>query len=98
MLSTTPTRCSKTPNHTVRLAHHLGKIDADPADLAAAIEAAGFIELPVHAAHAVGVAKLAVRHNDPFDRLLIAQALAEPLSLLTADTMLARYSDIVVLV
>lgn len=76
----------------------LGKIDADPEALARAIEASGFVELPVRAAHAAGVAKLERHHNDPFDRLLIAQAMAEPLRLLTADPVLARYSDVVMLV
>ena len=37
-------------------------------------------------------------HNDPFDRLLIAQALAEPLKLVTADALLKRYSDLVMIV
>lgn len=76
----------------------LGKIDADPQELAAAIVASGFLELPVSATHAAGVAQLEVHHNDPFDRLLIAQALAEPLKLLTADDMLTKYSDVVLLV
>jgi PIN domain nuclease of toxin-antitoxin system len=76
----------------------LGKVKADPEQLAATIEASGFLELPVRAAHAAGVARLALHHNDPFDRILVAQALAEPLKLLTADTLLAKYSDIVMLV
>lgn len=76
----------------------LGKIDADPHELAAAIESSGFLELPVSAIHAAGVTGLAPHHNDPFDRLLVAQALAEPLRLVTADPMLERYSDLVVLV
>jgi PIN domain nuclease of toxin-antitoxin system len=71
----------------------LGKIDADPAALAAAIETSGFAELPVTAAHAAGVALLPMHHADPFDRLLVAQAIAEPLRLLTADANLARYSS-----
>lgn len=76
----------------------LGKIEADPDELVAAIETSGFMELPVRAAHAAGVARLALHHSDPFDRLLVAQAIAEPLKLLTADAVLAKYSDIVVLV
>jgi PIN domain nuclease of toxin-antitoxin system len=75
----------------------LGKIEADPIQLAAAIEASGFVELPVRAVHAAGVVRLAGHHNDPFDRLLIAQAIAEPLRFLTSDATLARYSDIVML-
>ena len=74
----------------------LGKLDADPELLAAHIEESGFAELPVRAAHAAGVARLPDHHHDPFDRLLIAQALAEPLKLLTADPVLLRYSDLVV--
>ena len=76
----------------------LGKLDADPDALVAAIGASGFIELPVRAVHAVEVARLAPHHSDPFDRLLVAQATTEPLKLLTADAVLARYSDVVVLV
>lgn len=76
----------------------LGKLQADPDDLADAIDRSGFVELPVRAAHAAGVATLAPHHNDPFDRLLIAQALAEPLRLVTADQALARYTDVVMLV
>lgn len=76
----------------------LGKLQADPHELADAIERSGFIEPPVHAAHGAGVAKLAPHHNDPFDRLLVAQALAEPLRLVTADEALARYRDVVMVV
>jgi len=82
----------------IAIKSRLGKIEADPQELAAAIEASGFSELPVRATHAAGIAHLALHHNDPFDRLLIAQALAEPLRLITADETLAKYSDLVVLV
>lgn len=76
----------------------LGKIEADPYELADAIEASGFIELAVRASHAAGVGRLPLHHNDPFDRLLVAQAVAEPLRLLTADVVLVQYSELVVLV
>jgi PIN domain nuclease of toxin-antitoxin system len=75
----------------------LGKIEADPDQLVDAIDASGFVELPVSARHASGVARLEPHHNDPFDRLLVAQALMEPLRLLTADAILLKYSDLVVL-
>ena len=84
--------------HQFAIKARLGKIEADPHELTAAIEASGFLELPVSAGHAAGVAKLELHHNDPFDRLLIAQALAEPLKLVTVDEVLAKYSDVVVLV
>jgi PIN domain nuclease of toxin-antitoxin system len=64
----------------------------------AVVEASGFTELPPRFAHAVGVAQLALHRNDPFDRLLITQALAEPLTFLTADALLLRCSDLVALV
>jgi PIN domain nuclease of toxin-antitoxin system len=44
------------------------------------------------------VATLPHHHRDPFDRLLVAQALNEPLHLLTADALLRRYSELVVTV
>lgn len=82
----------------VAIKARLGKIDANPHELAAAIESSGFMELAVTARHAAGVADLAPHHNDPFDRLLISQALSEPLRLLTADELLVKYSDLVMLV
>ena len=82
----------------VAIKARLGKIQADPRELAAAIDASGFVELPVSAAHAAAVVKLELHHSDPFDRLLIAQALAEPLRLVTVDEVLTRYSDVVLLV
>jgi len=75
----------------------LGRIDADTDALAGAIAASGFLELPVLAAHAAGVAKLPLHHADPFDRILIAQAIFEPLKLLTAEAALAEYGHAVVL-
>lgn len=74
----------------------LSKIDADPGELVAAIAQSGFAELPVRALHAAATTRLPLHHRDPFDRLLLAQAVTEPLRLLTADTLLARYGDMVV--
>lgn len=80
----------------VAIKARLGKIEADPDALASAIVPSGFIELPVRPLHAAAVARLPLHHSDPFDRLLIAQALTEPLRLVTADKHLAAYSDLVV--
>lgn len=52
----------------------------------------GYSELPVLSEHAVAVGCLPPIHKDPFDRLLIAQAIAEGITLLTADAHLAKYS------
>jgi PIN domain nuclease of toxin-antitoxin system len=76
----------------------LGKIEADADELISSIEQSGFSELPVSAAHAAGVARLALHHTDPIDRLLVAQAVAEPLKFLTADPALCPYSDLIILV
>jgi PIN domain nuclease of toxin-antitoxin system len=76
----------------------LGKLAADPSELLAEIEPAGFHLLPVTGHHAAAVAKLPPLHNDPFDRMLVAQAKTEPLLLLTNDVTLAGYGDCVELV
>ncbi len=52
---------------------------------------AGYIELPVSTGHALAVEKLQNIHRDPFDRILLAQATEEHLTLLTADSTLAQY-------
>jgi len=60
--------------------------------------AAGYEMIPITAAHAAAVEDLPDHHRDPFDRLLIAQAISEPLHLLTHDRKLGAYSDLVVTV
>lgn len=76
----------------------LGKLAADPAELLAEIEPAGFSLLPVTGEHAAAVARLPPVHADPFDRMLVAQAKTEPLLLLTNDAALADYGECVELV
>jgi PIN domain nuclease of toxin-antitoxin system len=76
----------------------LKKIALDPMSLAQHIEATGFQELPITARHAATMATLPPHHNDPFDRILIAQAMSEPLHLVTTDAKLKPYSELVVLV
>ena len=65
---------------------------------AAAISQSGFNELPISARHAARVSELPLYHRDPFDRLLIAQALSESLRMLTADSVLCKYSELVMMV
>lgn len=69
--------------------HYSAKEIADGAEMT------GFMEMPVSAEHAAGVAHLPMIHTDPFDRLLIAQALAMPARFVTADATLAGYSELV---
>lgn len=68
----------------------LGKLDA-PAHLSSEITARGLIELPLHYAHGEALQNLPHHHQDPFDRILIAQALHEQLTLITHDQKFASY-------
>jgi PIN domain nuclease of toxin-antitoxin system len=67
----------------------------DVARLRPAFAEMGLAELPVSGAHAERLASLPPLHRDPFDRMLVAQSLAEPLVLLTNDGVLAGYGDVV---
>ncbi|NIY76911.1 type II toxin-antitoxin system VapC family toxin [Thalassospira sp. HF15] len=53
----------------------------------------GYLELPMHSEHAITVDTLPAVHKDPFDRILIAQAKAEGILLLTADSLLEQYGE-----
>jgi PIN domain nuclease of toxin-antitoxin system len=76
----------------------LGKLSADPQQVLAALEPAGFLSLPIVGEHAARVLTLPPIHRDPFDRLLVAQALTEPMRLLTNDAVLGGYGEIVTVV
>lgn len=76
----------------------LGKLDVKIQDLVKAIPSSGFSELPITAEHAAAVDRLSNFHRDPFDRILLAQAITEPLIFLTADEILKDYSKLVILV
>jgi PIN domain nuclease of toxin-antitoxin system len=73
----------------------LGKLDANPRHVLAAVEPAGFSLLPISGEHAVRVAELPAAHRDPFDRMLAAQASVEPMILLTNDAALSPYGSFV---
>jgi len=75
-----------------------GKLQADPEQVLAAMEPAGFSLLPVTGGHAAYVAALGALHGDPFDCLLVAQAKIEGMVLFTADAALAAYGSCVRLV
>ncbi|MEO6278357.1 type II toxin-antitoxin system VapC family toxin [Roseateles sp.] len=84
----------------IAIKHSLGRGDM-PVSSAQALsyfEQSGFHLLAVSGEHAAAVEALPAHHADPFDRMLAAQALTEPLRLLTHDATLARYSDTVILV
>ena len=76
----------------------LGRADfsVHPDEIARAARESGFEELPVRANAAALVADLPLHHRDPFDRLLVAQAVVEPVRLYTSDPQLSPYSELVV--
>ncbi len=84
----------------VAIKRSLGRTDfrAEPSVLRRALLDHQYQELPVTADHAVRVADLPTLHKDPFDRLLVAQALVEGVTLLTTDKVVARYAGPVRLV
>ena len=77
----------------ITIKHGLGRKDfvVEPRLLRRGLLDNGYVELPITSQHAVGIDSLPPLHKDPFDRLLLAQALAEGITLLTSDVQLARY-------
>lgn len=69
----------------------LGKLIVDLLALRQTAARSGYTELPVLGIHAEQLARLPLIHKDPFDRLLVAQAITEPMRLLTSDRVLAEY-------
>ncbi|MDT4995787.1 MAG: hypothetical protein QOH97_5679 [Actinoplanes sp.] len=62
-----------------------------PADLAEQVRDMGFRELPVTHAHAIAAGRLPLHHRDPVDRMLVAQAAVEGLTLVSRDESIALY-------
>lgn len=63
----------------------------DPREIRRQLLANGYDELTIQGKHAVEVDSLPPKHRDPFDRILIAQAMVEGITLLTADPLIAQY-------
>lgn len=84
----------------IAIKHGLGRSGPNAMPVSAAqaqiwFEASNFRDLPITAAHTVAVESLPAHHNDPFDRLLIAQAMTEPMRLVTHDAAMAAYGELV---
>jgi PIN domain nuclease of toxin-antitoxin system len=82
----------------IAIKHGLGRGDM-PISSAQALQAfldAGYGLLDIRPQHALAVERLAPIHSDPFDRMLVAQAFAEPLTLITRDALVASYGDAIV--
>ncbi|HEX8590900.1 type II toxin-antitoxin system VapC family toxin [Pseudomonas sp.] len=75
----------------------LGKLTADLEEIREYCRDSGFIELPVSVEHAIAVKDLEHHHRAPFDRLIVAAAITEPMKLITSDAMVAKYTSLAVL-
>ncbi|MEW5967634.1 MAG: type II toxin-antitoxin system VapC family toxin [Pseudomonadota bacterium] len=82
----------------IAIKHSLGRGDmpVSSQDALRYFRESGYRFLPIEPEHAAGVEDLPTHHADPFDRILVAQALAEPMRLMTHDPMVARYSDTII--
>ena len=74
----------------VAIKNSVGKLEG-PRDLAEAVGQRGVRRLPITLDHAVAVRRLPLLHRDPFDRMLVAQAVTEGLTLVTRDERIHRY-------
>ena len=74
----------------VTIKQAIGRIK-EPADLPDRIRDSGFTELPITSAHAMAAGRLPLIHRDPFDRMLVAQAQCEGLTLVTRDANCQKY-------
>jgi PIN domain nuclease of toxin-antitoxin system len=82
----------------IAIKHALGRADMPVSGQEAGryFRESGYRFLPIETEHAFAVQDLAVHHHDPFDRLLVAQALVEPMRLMTHDPIVALYSDTII--
>jgi PIN domain nuclease of toxin-antitoxin system len=82
----------------IAIKHSLGRGDmpVSSQDALGYFGESGYRFLPVEPEHAAAVEDLAAHHADPFDRILVAQALVEPMRLITHEPMVARYSDTII--
>lgn len=75
----------------IAVKYGLGKLTVAPEPVASAIDRSGFSSLDIAREHCFALARLPLHHRDPFDRMLIAQALSEQLPIMTSDRKLSAY-------
>jgi len=74
----------------------IGKLKANLDELVDDLAPSGYQVVPVLPVHTIQVSRLPLLHGDPFDRMLIAQAMSEQMWLITADAQLPQYSELVI--
>jgi PIN domain nuclease of toxin-antitoxin system len=72
----------------------LGRIDVDLDELLSSMTADGFTELPLRFGHSLRLDSIPRHHDDPFDRILIAQSIAEGRRLVTRDALILAYAGV----
>jgi PIN domain nuclease of toxin-antitoxin system len=75
-----------------------GKLQADIPELRSNAKKYNFQELPLDGKAAEALINLPKLHNDPFDHMLLAQAITEPMRFITGDALLADYSSLVMVI
>jgi PIN domain nuclease of toxin-antitoxin system len=82
----------------ISIKHALGRLSLSPIEITEAIHKTGFCPLPITFEHCTRLSDLPPVHNDPFDRMLVAQSLSEPAILVTQERLLRDYGNTVLLV
>lgn len=91
--ATTNFRCSTASLWEIRIKVSSGKLEA-PDNIEERLAARGVEVMPITPAHTRPLETLELRHKDPFDRMLIAQALTEKLTVITSDSKIMRYPEV----
>lgn len=82
----------------IAIKSRLGRLPVTPEEIKEKCDIAGFEELAFRFSHALALTDLPTHHHDPFDRMLVAQASAERVPLITAEKLLAAYGACVEIV
>ena len=75
----------------IAVKHSIGKLGVPASEARSRMRATGALELPFTGSHAEQLAALPLHHRDPFDRMLIAQAMSEEMQIVTVDRAFEAY-------